>query len=409
MSSTSSPKARRNIGCIGCGGVILLFFVALAGYSAIRFLIDQNNYNKGHAAYAQADCAVAVSHFDNVVNAWRVIDIGGFPARAEQEKAECVPFQAAVAKHESGDLPVALMAYMDFVRDNSNSALTGAARERGASLFGQTDPSGLASQDSCDRMDILLQEDFVPQQDVNLPPFYLACGQVYDSMNDGQASFEMYKTLLTEYPDSVLASEAESSLMANPQACEASESLRNSAIAERTDFMPSLYVGCGQAYEEIGDWDAAILMYENFLADHPDHALAADVEAALARSIVAQAQALGAGEIPPPARSGSTGSDVTAVIIQNDSPDPLRIVFSGPESRVEELEACDTCTNYTGTGPAFCPELGPIGNYTLLPGEYDVVVESVSDDGTTPWTGSWEMLSGDEYYSCFFVVTTFGP
>jgi hypothetical protein len=180
-------------------------------------------------------------------------------------------------------------------------------------------------------------------------------------------------------------------------------------IAERTDFMPSLYVGCGQAYEGIGDWDAAILMYEDFLADHPDHALAADVEAALARSIVAQAQSLGAGEIPPPARSGSTGSDVTVVIIQNDSPDPLRIVFSGPESRVEELEACDTCTNYTGTGPAFCPELGPIGNYPLLPGEYDVVVESVSDDGTTPWTGSWELVSGDEYYSCFFVVTTFGP
>jgi hypothetical protein len=124
---------------------------------------------------------------------------------------------------------------------------------------------------------------------------------------------------------------------------------------------------------------------------------------------VSQAQALGAGEIPAPERSGSTGSEATAVIIQNDSPEPLRIVFSGPESRVEELEACDTCTNYTGVGPLYCPELGPIGTYTLAPGAYDVVVESIGDDGTTPWTGAWELVTGDEYYSCFFVVTTFGP
>ena len=409
MASPSSPKARRNIGCIGCGSLIVLFFVVLAGYSVIRYFIDQNNYNQAHQAYQQADCKAAIAAYDQVIEAWRLVDIGDFPARAQQEKAECIPFQAAVDTHQSGDMPAALLAYMDFVRSYSNSILATAARERGASLFGETDPSGLASEQSCNQMDVLLQENFVPQQDINLPPFYLACGQVYDSVSDQQSSFEMYKSLLTDYPDHSLASEAESSLMANPQACEDSDSLKNSVIANRSDFMPSLYYGCGQAYEQIGDWGGAIAMYENFLADHPDHALAGDVETALARSIVAQAQSLGAGEIPAPERSGSTGSEATAVIIQNDSPEPLRIVFSGPESRVEELEACETCTNYTGTGPLYCPELGPIGNYTLMPGEYDVVVESISDDGTTPWTGSWELITGDEYYSCFFVVTTFGP
>lgn len=383
--------------------------MALAGYSVIRFFIDQNNYNQAHQAYQQADCGAAIPTYDKVIEAWRLVDIGDFPARAQQEKAECLPFQSAVDKHQSGDFPGALVAYMNFVRANNGSVLAEAARNRGTSLFGEASPAALANQESCENLDLLLEEDLIPQRDVNLPPYYLSCGQVYDSADDQQRSFEMYKVLLIEYPDDSFAREAESALMANHLACEESASLRDTAIAERDDFMPSLYYGCGQAYEDIADWDQAISMYENFLADHPDHLLATEVEAALARSIVSQAQALGAGEIPAPERSGSTGSDATAVIIQNDSPEPLRIVFSGPESRVEELEGCDSCTKYTGVGPLYCPELGPIGTYTLAPGEYDVVVESISDEGTTPWTGAWELITGDEYYSCFFVVTTFGP
>jgi hypothetical protein len=150
-------------------------------------------------------------------------------------------------------------------------------------------------------------------------------------------------------------------------------------------------------------------MYENFLVEYPDHSLASDVEAALARSIVAQAKAAGAGEIPAPEFSGSTGSEFTEVVIQNDSPERLRIVFSGPDSRVEDLEACSSCQKYFGIGPTFCPEQGPIGRYTLKPGQYEIVVESVSDTGVTPWIGDWGLLSGDEYSSCFFIVTTLGP
>jgi hypothetical protein len=150
-------------------------------------------------------------------------------------------------------------------------------------------------------------------------------------------------------------------------------------------------------------------MYELFLGNYPEHPSAPDVEAALARLIVAQARSTGAGEIPAPAASGTTGNEFAEVIIQNDSPDRIRIVFSGPEARVEELEACDTCRNFTVLEPTFCPEIGPIGRYTLTGGSYDVVVESISDKGITPWIGSWELRSGDEYYNCFYIVTTFGP
>ena len=153
----------------------------------------------------------------------------------------------------------------------------------------------------------------------------------------------------------------------------------------------------------------AISSYENLLSEYPNHSLTSNAEMALANLLVAQAKESGAGEILTPDRSGSTVGGLSEVIIQNDSPEKLRIVFSGPESHVEELSACSTCINYSIIGPAFCPEKGPIGRYMLTPGQYDVVVESISDSGTTAWTGDWNLISGDEYYSYFIIVTSFGP
>ena len=478
MSHSSPAQTPRSTGWIAFGilmGVLIMLAVA---YNAIRFFLDQNNYNKGHQAYLQADCAAAIRHFDSVINAWQLVDMAGFPGLSAQEKAECLPFLAAADQQQAGDFSGALVAYMNFIREHNNSALKEAARSRGISLFGQAKPSELADPQSCDNIASLRDENLIPQQDVNLPPFYLACGQLYESADNQQGSFDMYKKLLTEYPNDLLAGEAETSLMANPLACKESEalknsviaqrnefmpslyyqcgraydstdnqqgsfdmykkllieypgallaeeaqasllahplackesdSLKNSVIAQRNEFMPSLYYQCGQAYEGEKNWEQAITMYEKFLADYPGHALAVDAEAGLARVIVSESQTTSAGEIPAPERSGSTGSIVTEVVIQNDSPERLRIVFSGPESHIEELEACSSCTTYTGIGPLYCPEQGPIGRYPLTPGEYDIVVESSSDTGTTPWTGNWNLVSGDEYYSCFIIITTFTP
>ncbi len=475
---TYSSQPRKGI---SYGRLILILAIIVVGYSAIRYFIDRNNYKNGHQAYQQAECAVAITHFEKIINGWRLVDIGEYPALAQQEKAECIPFQTAVDRQQAGDFSMALVAYTDFVTNYSSSVLAEVARNKSKSLFEQAKPLALANLESCERLDSLLEKELIPQRDINLPLFYLACGQVYDKFNNyQQESFGIHESLLTEYPSHSLAGQAEASLFANPVACKEVDSLKknntianrrdfiptlyyscgqayendrdwgnailmyesllteypnhslsgqteaslfvnpvaceeidslkkNNTIANRRDFIPTLYYNCGQAYENDRDWGNAILMYENFLADYPSHSLASDAEAALARSIVAQAKAAGAGQIPAPESSGSTGSELTEVIIQNDSPNRLRIVFSGPESHVEELGACSSCTSYIGDGPLFCPEKGPIGRYTLDAGQYDVVVESISGSGTTPWTGTWDLVSGDEYFNCFFVVTTFGP
>jgi tetratricopeptide (TPR) repeat protein len=469
----ASQRARLGIGVVASAVVMVI------GYVALQYLLDRHNYNQGHAAYRQTDCSVAIGHYDKVLDGWRLTNIGGFTEFAQNERAECILFQAAVDRHEAKDLSGALAVYSDFVNGVSESVLTRAARQRTQRLFDQFPPSELAGQDLCERIDALLTNNLLPERDRYLPGFYLACGQVYGTLgqhgralaihkrllieyaehalsgeaeaairvnpivcqeidalqeeeviasradflpsiysNCGQAydteqayldSFAMYKALLINYPDHPLASSAETAFLYNLSTCERYQALEKTNIAERADFFPRLFYACGKAYTASQDYRQAIGMFEQFQSAYPGHSLASEVEAALAQAIVAEAKTSNVAEIPEPERTGFTSAGNTVVIIQNDSPEQLRIAFSGPESRIEELDACDSCKNYSIVGPVFCPEEGPIGRYALAPGEYDVVVEAIGDRGVTPFKGEWALGSGDEYFSCFFIVTTFWP
>lgn len=238
---------------------------------------------------------------------------------------------------------------------------------------------------------------------------------------DPSGAILSYNDFIFNYGSSPLVEEASSRIksaftqtnidvLANEALCDQVEILEQAnLIPQKSTLLPNLLYECGQTYEGIKYYSGAIQMYDKFLSEYPSHSLASSVEDSLARAIVADARASGAGIIPAPERSGSTSGGSTLVIIQNDSPERLRIVFSGPDSRIEELAACSSCQTYSLIGPLYCPEQGPIGRYTLPPGQYDVVVQSISDNGVTPWTGDWDLISGDEYYSCFFITVTSLP
>jgi hypothetical protein len=180
--------------------------------------------------------------------------------------------------------------------------------------------------------------------------------------------------------------------------------LERSWIADTENKLPLYYQGCGDAFTETAAYGDAIKMYERFAVAYPTHPAFAEVEAALAKATVAEARQAGAGEISAPQSVGGDGSGAAVVVIQNDSAEEMSLVFSGPEARFETLAPCATCQSFTAD-PVSCPEEGPIGTYELAPGTYEVVVKSISDAGVGPFVGTWELAPGEEYYSCFFVVT----
>ena len=209
------------------------------------------------------------------------------------------------------------------------------------------------------------------------------------------------QSLVTQTPSETLATEA---------FCDQFDYLQqNNFIPTGNNVLPDLMYQCGQMYFANNNFLKVVNIDEEFLSRYPNDPRASDVESALARSIVASSKSSSAGTIPAPNLSGITAGGSAVVIARNDSPNRLRIALSGPDGRVEELPACASCTTYSSFGPLSCPDLGPVGRYTVTPGQYDVVVQSISDTSVTPWTGTWNLGSGDEYSSCFFMVTTTVP
>lgn len=228
----------------------------------------------------------------------------------------------------------------------------------------------------------------------------------YNSFLDTYASSPLRAAALSKGQDIVASTDAEA--LISPDLCPAIDSLVSSQfITSPAESVPQLSFACGQAFEGAEAYGDALLYYERILGEFPDHALASDAQAAYARATIAEARAVGAGELPAPQAVGeSDGSGVVTVIIRNDSPKGLSMVFSGPEVRVERIEPCTDCEEFSGDGPAACPNLGPVGTYELPAGDYEVVVKAAGDDGVTPFRGTWTLEAGQEYESCFYLVTS---
>ena len=132
-----------------------------------------------------------------------------------------------------------------------------------------------------------------------------------------------------------------------------------------------------------------------------------EAEAAIVDARVARVKQGGTGELAPPLESGWTTPGTSAVVVSNDSPERLEFLLSGPDSKSLIIEACETCTTYSLIAPIYCPEKGPKVTISLVPGTYEVVVRAIDDSSITPWSGTWEMADGRQYFNCFFIVTRF--
>jgi hypothetical protein len=272
----------------------------------------------------------------------------------------------------------------------------------------------------------LLDNTFATEEDIKNPAReHVATCDQYTQLLDQQNSGDLagavlgYEQMVIDRSSSPLLPTIENQArtvfanepaqVANPTTCERLDGfIKRNWLENPDDTLPGLYQACGQTFTDVGDYTNAVAFYSRFLADYPNHPAYNDVETALAKASVSEARAAGAGEIAAPLAVGTgDGSGPAVVVIQNDSREQLSMVFSGPEARFESLEVCDECEDYVGSGPEFCPEIGPVGTYELPAGTYEVVVKSISDEGVIPFTGTWDLAAGEEYYSCFFLITEF--
>jgi hypothetical protein len=219
--------------------------------------------------------------------------------------------------------------------------------------------------------------------------------------------------LAEQYPNSLLMPKVQGitnglfarqpmAVLAKPSSCKEFKAITQSLMPQ--DNAPSFYQTCGKVFENNQNYTEAVSLYETFFDRFPKHALTSTMLKSYSQVLYAKAKAEGAGNIPPPSVSQSTGDGSTVIEIRNDSPEKMQIVFGGPTPRIEELPACTTCETYTLVAPLSCPEKGPVGRYTVEPGDYKVVVKSMSGQQVRPFIGNWSMAENTVYSHCFYVV-----
>lgn len=213
---------------------------------------------------------------------------------------------------------------------------------------------------------------------------------------------------LSELPFHADAPAVETALLANYAACGYMDRLTTDPmLTNREGFVPNVMFTCAQTAEYLGDVESAVEWYQWFVDNAPFDPRFTTARDGLARSLIKQAEQAGSGELPPPTDTGGSGSSLTEVTIYNDSPAELRIVISGPESRIEVIPASPTSDEYSLVGPLSCRTDVPTLTITVAAGDYRVLVEDISG-GVRPFTGTWNLTSGDRFASCFYIVTTFG-
>jgi hypothetical protein len=97
------------------------------------------------------------------------------------------------------------------------------------------------------------------------------------------------------------------------------------------------------------------------------------------------------------------------VVIDNDSPYELSIEMRGPQAYSLTIPRCATCSTYFLTGPLFgCPTGIPEIIQNVPVGNYTVNVSAVGHPEIATFVGQWSLTANKEYFSCFYVVRTFG-
>lgn len=166
--------------------------------------------------------------------------------------------------------------------------------------------------------------------------------------------------------------------------------------------IPTLIFQCGKNYVADGDYENGLVFLARFREDYPDSELIPEVEQALAEAEIAYAEALGAPEISQPSVVGTAPAGQVIWSVRNDSPNRIQIILTGEETLIEEIEVCDDCIEYERV-PKSCPEIGPVRDIQLPPGDYQVVVKAIGDDSITPYRGSFTFEGGTAYDECFYV------
>ncbi|WP_435175854.1 hypothetical protein [Actinacidiphila sp. bgisy145] len=166
---------------------------------------------------------------------------------------------------------------------------------------------------------------------------------------------------------------------------------------------------CGVHQYKSGDFDSALTTMNDFTDKYPHdthHALAKKF--AIAAEIAKEESAAGK-HVPTMASGGSI-----KLIVSNDSPDPVEILYTGKVTGSFTLPACSSCSDYSSEISAqgsACQASGkhyPQKTIYLPTGTIYFLHKPSGDSSATSHADSETLRSGSYYTDCAYTVSSYG-
>ena len=176
------------------------------GYGAYNISGEQQrDYDNGHAAYLEGDCADAVGPLGEAADADDDEDLA---RTAQAELDECEELLAADALDTQGEAGSAVLSYSEFVTAYPSSAIVDLAISRGQALIRGEPAERIGSLPVCAELDTLEAQGFVDESDEAMPPLLLACGEAFEGEADFVNALTMFDRIRQSYPDHPLQNTA---------------------------------------------------------------------------------------------------------------------------------------------------------------------------------------------------------
>ncbi len=393
-----SSKSNTGIGClVVIAGLLLLALIQ----SGMAYFNNQKLFEEAHASYMIGDCSSASKGYTQITSKFSLFDFGKLRQKADTESDECYQFTSAVKE--------GIDSLYEFKVDHPENSLSEFVSREMTRILKDLDKANnlvpALEGGVCQNERFYADEGLLDES--NTPLFEYLCSKYMIEIGEADPAIDFLSSIFSKYPDSPQADQIKDAFARDTTYCGMANELDQlSLFKQDPNELTNLYLNCGENYVDAEEFTLAADLYQSFIEKYPDHPRVEEIKFLLPDLLIKAAKTGSTGTIERPDASGWAPAGVSRVVIQNDSPHTLRLVFSGPDARIEELPACDECSDYTGIGPMYCPEKGPIGSYDLTPGTFEVMVEALDDSGIDPFTGTWELEDSKEFYSCFFVVTT---
>lgn len=415
----------------GCLILLILLAVGALGYTGYRYFADASLYNSAGEAFQSGDLESAYKDYGQIDRSFHLFDPGNYLKNARLGLIACAITEnnAAEALFKARNFKEAFQAFQ-LLRSRGDNYDIGkypdiAAKRKLASFTAVVDSTRAAySKGKCDIVtadgqwlidnQVILDEDYDTS---SIPGLLDNCKDFLENVenvnsSDPLTSAESIARFISDHPKDALSDIAMDKIkaLATVNGYENMASLatctlfrEDEAFADRSTD-PELLYSCGKTFAGASKRSEAIELLDLFIESYPEDPHNQDAVNILADLLISSAQAEGAGSLPAPDIAGNTDKGTTEYEVQNDTPYSLRVVFSGPEKRIVTIPPCPDCKEYT-ISPMSCPDEGPLETVALLPGNYSLLVETVSTEGVTPYTGSFELEDGTRYSSCYYVIT----